>query len=61
MKTKLVKCPKCDKIAGQEVPLRWWMYLFPGTKNYYCGVCYHEFAMVFGKILISSRFWIAIK
>ena len=46
------KCPKCGKMAGQEVPRRWWMYLIPWTKNYYCVECYHEFAMIFGHITI---------
>jgi len=58
MKSKKVKCPKCGKMAGEETPKRWWMYLIPGTKNYYCLECYHEFAIIDGKKIISSKFWI---
>ena len=52
MKTDLVKCPKCSLMAGHEVPRRWWMYLIPWAKNYYCVECYHEFAIIFGNITI---------
>ena len=43
MKRKKVRCPKCGKMAGEETPKRWWMYLIPLSKNYYCLECYHEF------------------
>ena len=45
-------------MTGQEVPRKWWMYLIPGTKNYYCMDCYHEFVKLFGKKTISNKFWI---
>ncbi len=58
MKSKKVKCPKSGRMTGQEVPRKWWMYLIPWTKNYYCMDCYHEFVKIAGKITISRKFWI---
>jgi len=58
MKSKKVKCPKCSKMAGEEAPKRWWMYLIPWSINYYCLECYHEFLIIAGEKIISSKFWI---
>jgi len=57
MKSKKVKCPKSGKLTGEEIQKRWWMYLIPWTKNYYCVECHHEFAIIAGKITIASKFW----
>ena len=35
MKAELAKCPKCN-YAGRRIPRRWWMWLIPFAKNYYC-------------------------
>jgi hypothetical protein len=58
MKSKKVKCPKTGKMTGQEVPRKWWMYLMPWMKKYYCLDCHHEFVILVGKITISKKFWI---
>ena len=58
MKSKKVKCPKSGKMVAQEVPRKWWMYLMPWMKKYYCLDCHHEFVILVGKITISKKFWI---
>jgi hypothetical protein len=45
-------------MTGQEAPRKWWMYLMPWMKKYYCLDCHHEFVILVGKITISKKFWI---
>jgi hypothetical protein len=43
-------CPICENESVRRKKRSSWMWLIPGSKNYYCKICKARFMQVFGRI-----------